>query len=54
MSDVKKDDEKNMTRNENAIKNVKFSPNDVSEDKNESTETTDSVLTQPRVNTEGL
>ncbi|WP_019414199.1 hypothetical protein [Paenisporosarcina sp. TG20] len=54
MSDNKKDDKKNMMRSENAIKNVKFSPNDVSEDKNENTETADSVLTQPRVNTEGL
>jgi hypothetical protein len=46
-----KHDEKTMTRKDNEIKNVKLSSNDVSEEKNENTET---VVTQPRINTEGL
>ncbi len=46
-----KHDGKTMTRKDNEIKNVKLSSNDVSEEKNENTET---VVTQPRINTEGL
>ena len=46
-----KKDERIKTRKETEKKNVKLSSNDVSEDKNENTET---VVTQPRIGTEGL
>ena len=46
-----KHDDKTITRKDNETKNVKLSSNDVSEEKNENTET---VVTQPRINTEGL
>lgn len=46
-----KRDEEIMTRKDDEKKNVKLSANDVSENKNENTET---VVTQPRINTEGL
>lgn len=49
--DKDKDDDKNITRKDTETKNVKLSSNDVSEEKNENTET---VVTQPRINTEGL
>lgn len=42
-----------QTLSEDDNKNVKLSSNDVSEDKNENTETISNV-TQPRINTEGL
>ena len=54
MTDFKnkdKQDEKKMTNKDNETKNIKLSSNDLSEDKNENTET---VVTQPRINTEGL
>lgn len=46
-------DEINEMRKEKEKKNMKLSANDVSEDKNENTETVANV-TQPRINTEGL
>ena len=49
--DKEKKDERNMTHKETEKKNVKLSSNDVSEEKNENTET---VVTQPRIGTEGL
>ncbi len=49
--DKHKHDDKTITRKDNETKNVKLSSNDVSEEKNENTET---VVTQPRINTEGL
>jgi len=54
MADFKnkdKQDEKKMTNKDNETKNIKLSSNDLSEDKNENTEV---VVTQPRINTEGL
>ena len=54
MTDFKnkdKQDEKKMTNKDNETKNIKLSSNDLSEDKNENTE---AVVTQPRINTEGL
>lgn len=44
-------DDKTMTHKENEMKNVKLSSNDLSQEKNENTE---AVVTQPRINTEGL
>lgn len=49
--DKDKHEDKHMTRKETEKKNVKLSANDVSEHKNENTDT---VVTQPRINTEGL
>lgn len=46
-----KQNERIMTHKETEKKNVKLSSNDVSEEKNENTET---VVTQPRISTEGL
>ena len=54
MADFKNKDnqgEKTMTNKDNETKNIKLSSNDLSENKNENTET---VVTQPRINTEGL
>jgi len=54
MTDFKnkdKQDKKTMTNKDNETKNIKLSSNDLSEEKNENTE---SVVTQPRINTEGL
>ncbi|MGB5944688.1 hypothetical protein [Paenisporosarcina sp.] len=54
MADFKnkdKQDKKTMTNKDNETKNIKLSSNDLSEEKNENTE---SVVTQPRINTEGL
>ncbi|MFC6041227.1 hypothetical protein ACFPYN_17620 [Paenisporosarcina macmurdoensis] len=46
-----KQDDKTMTRKDNDKKNVKLSSNDVSEENSENTE---AVVTQPRINTDGL
>jgi hypothetical protein len=46
-----KQDEKTITRKDDEKKNVKLSSNDLSEEKSENTE---AVVTQPRINTEGL
>ncbi|MDX1806139.1 MAG: hypothetical protein R3267_03795 [Paenisporosarcina sp.] len=46
-----KKDDKTLTRNDNDKKNVKLSSNDLSEEKSENTE---AVVTQPRINTDGL
>ena len=53
MFDPKKDkqDGTGKTRKEEETKNMKLSSNDVSEEKNENTET---VVTQNRINTKGL
>jgi len=51
--DKSQQDERIMTRNETEKKNEKLSSNDISEDKNENTETVANV-TQPRISTEGL
>ncbi|HSO59275.1 MAG TPA: hypothetical protein VLQ66_13755 [Paenisporosarcina sp.] len=54
MSDHKnkdKQDEKTMRNKGNETKNIKLSSNDLSEEKSENTE---AVVTQPRINTEGL
>ena len=54
MADFKnkdKQNEKTMTNKDNETKNIKLSSNDLSQEKNENTET---VVTQPRINTEGL
>jgi hypothetical protein len=46
-----KQDDKTLTRKDNDKKNVKLSSNDLSEEKSENTE---AVVTQPRINTDGL
>ena len=46
-----KQDDKNKTRKDNEVKNVKLSSNDLSDEKSENTE---AVVTQPRINTDGL
>ena len=54
MTDFKnkdKQEKKTMTNKDSETKNIKLSSNDLSEEKNENTE---SVVTQPRINTEGL
>ena len=46
-----KQEDKTNARKDNEMKNVKLSSNDLSEEKSENTE---AVVTQPRINTEGL